>query len=433
MSILEDPAYTVVPVPQATSGVAWLRAHVARFSEGEDHARRRTLAERLLATVDASSLRRPGAPTANLAAALGFPRNRALVADVALVGAAYQPYFVQSQEADDALARLVDRAGGRWDEETAARIALLVQSHHATNALIAGAHPPVPATRRISPKGEEVQVDLTATPFGAGRHACPGEDHARAMADGAQAFRRLHDGPAPLVLPNAWDAASAAAFASAGFAAIGTTSLGVAASQGLPDGEGLLLDETLALARRLATLPVPVTVDIEYGFGADLEELGAELSAMGIAGVNLEDGRGNGLADPAEQAELIRRLKADAPELFVNARVDTYWVGTAHDETLGRAQAYVDAGADGVFVPGLTDPTEIERIVAAVPVPLNLLAGLPIPQLTDLGVRRVSTGSLLFRSAITAAVDAARRVRDGGDLPETMPYDTVQGLSGAFR
>lgn len=432
MSILEDPAYTVVPVPPATAGVAWLRAHVARFSEGEDHARRRALAQRLLDGVDAGSLRRPGAPTANLAAALGLPRSRELVADVALVSGTYQPHFPQSAEADAALARLVAHAGGRWDEETAALVSLLIQSHAATGALIAGAHPPVPATRRIAPDGEEVAVDLAATPFGAGRHACPGEAHAVAMAEGAQLFRRLHDGPSPLVLPNAWDAASAAAFVAAGFAAVGTTSLGIAASHGEPDGAGRMRDATRALARRLAVLPVPVTVDIEYGFGADLEELAAELSAMGIAGVNIEDGRGEALADPDEQAALIRRLKAGAPELFVNARVDTHWVGVRHDETLARALAYVEAGADGVFVPGLAEPAAIERLVAVLPVPLNLLAGLPVDRLTELGVRRVSTGSLPFRAALTAALQVAADVRDGRAPSDAMRYDEVQSLSGLY-
>jgi 2-methylisocitrate lyase-like PEP mutase family enzyme len=388
MSILDDPDYIVVPVPDADRGVAWLRAHVARFSEGADHDRRRALAEAMLTDVDPTALARSGSPVANLASALGLPAEPALVADVAVVAGAYQPHTRQSVAADEALARLVAGCGAGWDEMTAARIGLLVQAHAATYAMIAGADPPVPFTRRVGPTGDEVRVDLAQQPFGSGRHACPGRRHAIAMVDGALRFRRMHDGPEPLVLPDVWDVGSASALVDAGVAAIGTT--------------------RLALARQLARLPVPVTVDIGYGFDADLEQLAAELSVMGIAGVTIEDGRRHTLADPTEQADLIRRLKRAGPELFVNARVDTYWIGTAHDETLPRAQSYVDAGADGVFVPGLDEPARIEPLVAALPVPLNLLAGLPLGRLAELGVRRVSTGSGSrpgARSGVTSTVE----------------------------
>jgi 2-methylisocitrate lyase-like PEP mutase family enzyme len=429
MDVLEDPAFTVVPAPPAASGVAWLRSQVARFSEGPAHARRRSLTMRLVAGIDLARLRRPGAPVANLAAALGLPRDRRVVAHIAAVARSYQPHSEQSPEADDAVARLVEAFGGAWNELTAARIGLLVQAHDATNAMIAGQSPPVPKTRRIGPSGEEVLVDLTETPFGAGPHACPGRDQALAMVEGALAFKRLHAGPEPLVLPNAWDVASAAALVAAGFAAIGTTSLGVAAAHGLVDGAGTAYEETLALARRLAGLPVPVSVDVEAGFGAVPEELAAELSALGIAGLNIEDGRGGSLAGAKSQAALVQRLKRGAPELFVNARVDTHWLGVARDETLDRARRYVDAGADGIFIPGLTEPAEIERIASALAVPLNVLAQLPIDRLAQLGVRRVSTGSLLFRVALDAALSAAERVRRGERVHTHLSYSDVQRLA----
>lgn len=429
VSPLDDPTHTVVPVPPATSGVAWLRANVARFAEGSDHARRRRLAEDALGRVDPAVLRRPGHPVATLAAALGLPRERSLVDDVVTVAAAYQPHAPQTALADAALERLVARAGGRRDEPTAALIGLLVQCCDATRAMIAGAAVPVPATRRIAPDGTEVHVDLTDTPFGAGRHACPGEDHARALVEGVTEFARLHRGPEPLVLPNAWDVASAHALVEAGFAAIGTTSLGVAAANGVPDATGQALAPTLALARNLAELPVPVTVDIEAGFGADPADLAAELSVAGIAGVNIEDGRGSDLADPDEQAELVAGLKRGAPELFVNARVDTYWLGCRQAETRARAERYVAAGADGVFVPGLTEPDAIAALAAALPVPLNVLAQLPVGRLGELGVRRVSTGSLLFRVALDAAVAAATSVRDGGVVAARLGYGEVQRWS----
>jgi 2-methylisocitrate lyase-like PEP mutase family enzyme len=425
VEILEDPQFKVVNVPPADSGVAWLRAHVARFSEGSEHVRRR-YAQTLLDSVDVDLLRRPGAPVATLAEALGLDRH--VAADVKVIAASYQPHNPVTAEADAAVGRLVGAAGGQWDEPTAARIGLLVQAHDATQAMIAGKTPPLPFTRRLAPNGEEVLVDLSDAPFGAGRHACPGRDHALTLVDGALAFRRLHDGPGPLLLPNAWDVASAAALVKAGFAAVGTTSLGVAAGHGLPDAAGRALVETIDLARRLARLPVPITVDIEAGFGAGLEQLAGELSELGIAGVNIEDGRGTGLANLRDRADLIRTIKQGAPELFVNARVDTYWVGVAHQETLERARCYVDAGADGIFVPGLTDPTEIERLASSLDVPLNVLAQLPIPLLAELGVRRISTGSLLFRASLQAAVDTAIAVRDNVGTPDAFSYEHVQRL-----
>ncbi|WP_025355888.1 isocitrate lyase/phosphoenolpyruvate mutase family protein [Kutzneria albida] len=424
--MLTDPTYTVPAVPPADTGVAWLRAHVARFSEGADHRRRRALAEDFLAAVDAESLRRPGNPVANLAEALGLPR--AVAAEVAVVARSYQPHTPVTEEADAAVARLVAACGGGWDEATANRIGLLVQACDATIALIVGRQPPVPVTRRVAPSGETVEVDLADTPFGAGRHACPGREHAEALADGALAFHRLHCGEQPLLLPNAWDFASAAALAGAGFPAVGTTSLGVAAAHGIPDAAGLTLAETLALARRLVRLPVPVTVDIEAGFGCDPHELAAQLWELGVAGVTIEDGRGAGLADPAEQARLVRGVKEGGPGLFVNARVDTHWLAVGQDSTIDRALRYVDAGADGVFVPGLRDERGIAAVVDAVPAPVNVLAQLDIHTLAGLGVRRVSTGSLLFRAALGSAVTAARAVRDGEPVGHPLGYQEVQDL-----
>jgi len=170
-------------------------------------------------------------------------------------------------------------------------------------------------------------------------------------------FRELHAAGDPLVLPNAWDVASAAALVAAGFPAIGTTSLGVAAAHGLPDAAGRARAETAALARRLGSLPCLCTVDVEAGFSegpADVAELAAELAATGAAGINIEDGRPGGLADPGRHADLVRAVAETEPGLFVNARVDTYWLGVdaTPERTLRRAERYIAAGADGIFVPG---------------------------------------------------------------------------------
>jgi 2-methylisocitrate lyase-like PEP mutase family enzyme len=247
----------------------------------------------------------------------------------------------------------------------------------------------------------------------------------------ADEFRALHDDF--LLLPNAWDAASAAALVRAGFPAVGTTSLGVAAGAGLRDGVGVSRAETVALAARVAGLPVPVSVDVEGGFGDDpgaVRELGHELAGLGVAGVNIEDGRDNrGLIEPAHHARLVAAMAESG--LFVNARTDTHWLGTGRDSTLDRVRAYVDAGARGVFVPGLVAAAEIAALVAAVPVPVNLLfqpGRLSVETVRALGVRRVSTGSLLFRAALGAAIETVEAVRDGVPLPREVP--TVQQIQG---
>ncbi|UAK32126.1 isocitrate lyase/phosphoenolpyruvate mutase family protein [Nocardia asteroides] len=249
-------------------------------------------------------------------------------------------------------------------------------------------------------------------------------------------FHGLHHRDRPLVLPNAWDFASAALLATEGFPAIGTTSLGVAAAAGLADGAGRTKAETLASARRLARLPIPVTVDIEGGFDerpgavADFVE---QLAAWGIAGVNLEDGRaGSALATPEHQATLIAAIKERTPEMFVNARIDTYWLGLDHGSTHARVRRYAAAGADGVFLPGLTDPERIRRLVAATELPVNVLyaaTGPGVATLTGLGVRRISTGSLLYRSALSAAVEVARSVRDDASPASgVVSYTDIQRL-----
>jgi 2-methylisocitrate lyase-like PEP mutase family enzyme len=249
-------------------------------------------------------------------------------------------------------------------------------------------------------------------------------------------FRDLHHGDHPLVLPNAWDFASGAALVGAGFPAIGTTSLGVAAAAGKTDAAGGTREETLALARLLSRLPVPVTVDIEGGFStraADVAALVTELASLGIAGVNLEDGRADGtLAPVGHQAAVIAAVKEAAPQVFLNARTDTFWLGAAdRDETLLRARAFAEAGADGIFVPGIVDDADIRAVLDTADVPLNVLY-LPgrteYARMDRLGVHRVSTGSLLFRRALQVTVSAALGVTgEGGDHPAPS-YGDVQRL-----
>ncbi|MEC3919804.1 isocitrate lyase/PEP mutase family protein [Nocardia sp. CDC160] len=251
-----------------------------------------------------------------------------------------------------------------------------------------------------------------------------------------EVLRALHDGDKPLLLPNAWDFGSAAMLAEAGFPAVGTTSLGVAAAAGLPDGTAATRDETLSLAQRLGRLSIPVTVDIEGGFSTDpgeVAEFCAELAAAGIAGINLEDSRSNAkLAEPDSHGEVIAAVKSRVPELFLNARTDTYWLGIDTDSTLDRVLHYEKCGADGIFVPGVTDPDRIRALTNALTAPLNVLfspTGPTVAELAELGVRRVSTGSLLYRAALAAAVHTAESVTHGHQLVGEIPsYATIQRL-----
>jgi 2-methylisocitrate lyase-like PEP mutase family enzyme len=243
-------------------------------------------------------------------------------------------------------------------------------------------------------------------------------------------FHELHAGPLPLLLPNAWDAGSALAFLEAGFPAIGTTSFGVGAAGGRPDGERSSRDATLELAHRLAQLPCPVSADIEDGYDDDPERVAEFTGALGVAGINLEDSTAERLVAPSAHAAKVAAVKRRCPDLFVNARVDTYWLGqdATVAATVARAAAYIEAGADGIFVPGATQPEDLQALTAAIPVPVNVLVvpGLSLQELAELGVRRVSTGSLPYRAAIDAAVDVATAVRDGRQVPSATPYPEMQ-------
>ena len=243
-------------------------------------------------------------------------------------------------------------------------------------------------------------------------------------------FRALHQGDEPLILPNAWDVPSALAFREAGFEAIGTTSFGVASGLGRPDGERSTRDANLTLARALTGLGCHISVDIEDGYDDDPGQVADYVAQLPAAGINIEDSSAEKLVSPEIHAAKVAAIKNRRPELFVNARIDTYWLGESATvaETLARATRYVDAGADGVFVPGVTDPGEIRELTANIPVPLNVLVipALPVAELARLGVRRVSTGSLPYRAALHAATDVALAVRDGRPVAAATPYAELQ-------
>lgn len=243
-------------------------------------------------------------------------------------------------------------------------------------------------------------------------------------------FRDLHYQDLPLVLPNAWDVPSTLALLDAGFTAIGTTSFGVAASHGAPDGGGSTRDANLRLAAALRPLDCHLSLDVEDGYAGEPDAVAEYVALLPVDGVNIEDSTAETLIDPAVHAAKIRAVKARCPEVFVNARVDTYWLGQRADlaETVERACRYVDAGADGVFVPGVSDPDIIRKLVRAIDRPLNVLA---VPEMSPvdlaaLGVRRVSTGSLPYRAALHAAVAVAVAARAGLKFPDAVSYSELQ-------
>jgi 2-methylisocitrate lyase-like PEP mutase family enzyme len=243
-------------------------------------------------------------------------------------------------------------------------------------------------------------------------------------------FRDLHYADEPLLLPNAWDVSSALAFYDAGYRAVGTTSFGVAASAGHPDGGRSSKEPTSSLVRQLRSLPVHVSADVEDGYDDDPDVVAGHVASLGVAGINIEDSTDEKLISPQAHAAKVSAIKKRSPEVFVNARVDTYWLGQDANvaATLNRAEAYVEAGADGIFIPGASEPSDLRQLTANIPVPVNVLVvpGLSLAELADLGVRRVSTGSLPYRAAIHAAVEVAQNVRSGVPPAAAAAYPAMQ-------
>ncbi len=252
------------------------------------------------------------------------------------------------------------------------------------------------------------------------------------IAQRRHAFRALHAGPAILVMPNAWDVASARIYEEAGFPAVATSSAGLANSLGFRDGNELDVDLHLAtLERIVGALGVPLSADVESGYAADAAALAtfiARLAATGVAGYNLEDTVAERDLFPLDEASArVRAARAAAPDLFLNARTDIYLGGfgpeiTRFDATVERLRAFAGAGADGLFVPGVADAETIARIAVAVPLPLNVLAGPKTPDapaLQELGVRRVSVGSWPMRRTLGVLREIAHELRETGTFSFT--------------
>ena len=248
------------------------------------------------------------------------------------------------------------------------------------------------------------------------------------LPDLARRLRQLHAGPAPLLLPNAWDVASARMVERLGFPAVATTSAGVAEALGWSDGEDIPVQEMLGAVERIAgVVDVPVTADLEAGYGLDPADLVGRLLAAGAVGCNIEDSDHRGpavLVEAERQAERLAAIKeggrAAGVDLVLNARTDVYVraVGEPADrlqEALRRGRLYRDAGADCVYPIGVAEESDISALVESLDCGVNVLLladGPPLPRLRELGVRRVSLGSRLFHTALGAAERAAAKLRE---------------------
>lgn len=256
----------------------------------------------------------------------------------------------------------------------------------------------------------------------------------------AEAFRSLHSSSEVLLLPNIWDVASALIVEAAGFSAVATSSAGIAFSLGYADGEKITKEQMFAAVARIArAVKVPVTADVESGYGSRPEDAAHTVRAVieaGAVGMNLEDATGNPnppLAELTAQLEKIRAVREVATTLklplVLNARTDLYLrqVGDPakrYDEAVRRLQGFRDAGADCVFVPGLRDAFTIGRLVADLRCPVNILAvpGAPsVPELRKLGVARVSLGSGPMR----ASMGLLRRL--ASELKTAGTYSALEG------
>lgn len=247
-------------------------------------------------------------------------------------------------------------------------------------------------------------------------------------------FLRLHKAPEPLLLGNIWDVYSAQLFEAQGYAAIGTSSLAVAKAWGYDDGEKISFDALLQLARRVTTVVrIPFTVDLEGGYSRNVNEILENIQKLcdaGVAGINLEDS----VAGQLQSSEAFQRvLSAIADDLsrrnlkvFINARTDGFLFGlpAALTETLARIKAYAHTGIHGVFVPGITATADIEAVVKATDLPINVMC---IPGLTDfktlasLGVKRISMGPFLFNKVYSEMKRLSKLIQDEQRFAPILP------------
>ena len=268
------------------------------------------------------------------------------------------------------------------------------------------------------------------------------------------AFRALHDSGC-FVMPNPWDVGSAKYLRLLGFKAVATTSAGFAFSRGLPDGvSGVDRDDMLAhIAEIVRSVPLPVNADFQSGYADDPDLVGQNVQMCvqtGVAGLSIEDATGNAEKPLYELGQAVDRIRAARKSLdqtgsgaLLTARAECYLVNHPDPlaESLRRLTAYAEAGADVIYAPGVTDPKEIGQIVTTVaPTPISVLVsgntGLRVADLAAMGVRRISVGSSLARSAWTGFVKAAKEIAEQGTFggfQEMIPFSELNSLFSLGR
>lgn len=236
-------------------------------------------------------------------------------------------------------------------------------------------------------------------------------------------FRDLHKQSSTFILPNAWDPISAKMFQDSGFKAIGTTSAGIAIAQGYPDGQKIPVQKMIDITKDIVdSVDIPVSADIEAGYGTTVEEVRdmvQRVMDVGVVGINIEDGTGDPhhpIADLSYQIKVIEAIRelslssysGNAP-FFINARTDFYWLNIGNEterftNTIERAKAFEQAGADCIFVPGVSCKQIIQKLRETISKPINVLAGPNMPtvqELSEIGIERLSCGSGPFRAMAT--------------------------------
>jgi 2-methylisocitrate lyase-like PEP mutase family enzyme len=269
------------------------------------------------------------------------------------------------------------------------------------------------------------------------------------QAEKARIFRELHQRDGAFIIPNPWDAGTARLLAHLGFEALATTSMGYAFSLGRRDTT-LDREETLAYASAIAeATPLPVSADLEKGFGDAPEAAALTITlaaAAGVVGGSIEDATGRPDDPIYEMAHAVDRIRAAveaarnlAFPFTLTARAENYLHGRPDlDDTIKRLQAYQEAGADVLYAPGLTTRDHIAAVVKSVDRPLNVVMGLrgallSLAELSALGVKRVSVGSALCRAALGAFLRAAREMREHGTFAFAAEAVNPREVSAVFR
>ncbi|PRD57199.1 isocitrate lyase/PEP mutase family protein [Sphingobacterium gobiense] len=245
-------------------------------------------------------------------------------------------------------------------------------------------------------------------------------------------FKQLHQEKSILILGNVWDAQSAKVAQDAGFTALGSSSHAIANLLGYEDGEQISIDEILFMVERIVkAVDIPVSVDFEAGYADDPDTVAEhvqQLADIGVVGINLEDGKvisgKRKLLDAPLLADKIRAIKAATPDIFINARADTYTTEhpQALEESIRRAALYQEAGADGLFIPLVETKEDIEKLVASTQLPLNVFLSDKLPDLETLhqwGVKRLSHGAKIYEWLVAKNAEVFRYFVNEPRLPSS--------------